>query len=130
MSPGVSKEVLEILDIASGKLDVGIGTYSYHNLTLDNMIAQLKALNISKIEMSRGEFMLMNHPGDDLFHSVRAKLIAPGFAAFPITVRRSKTIRISRMRCASRRFWECRISAAMQPAASLAASISAAREKV
>jgi sugar phosphate isomerase/epimerase len=59
---------------ASTKLDVGIGTYSYHNLTLDDMITQLKALNISEIEMSRGEFMLMNHPGDDLFHSARAKL--------------------------------------------------------
>jgi sugar phosphate isomerase/epimerase len=59
---------------ASTKLDVGIGTYSYHNLTLDDMITQLKALNISEIEMSRGEFMLMNQPGDDLFHSARAKL--------------------------------------------------------
>jgi sugar phosphate isomerase/epimerase len=59
---------------ASGKLDVGIGTYSYHNLSIDDMIAQLKALNISEIEMSRGEFMLMNHPGDEMFHSVRAQL--------------------------------------------------------
>jgi sugar phosphate isomerase/epimerase len=63
---------------ASSKLDVGIGTYSYHNLTLDDMIAQLKALDISEIEMSRGEFMVMNHPGDDLFHSARAKLDRAG----------------------------------------------------
>ena len=63
---------------ASGKLDVGIGTYSYHNLSIDDMIVQLKALNISEIEMSRGEFMLMNHPSDDMFHSVRAKLNRAG----------------------------------------------------
>jgi inosose dehydratase len=63
---------------ASGKLDVGIGTYSYHNLSIDDMIAQLKALNVSEIEMSRGEFMLMNHPGDDMFHSVRAQLDRAG----------------------------------------------------
>jgi len=62
----------------SDKLDVGIGTYSYHNLSLDDMIAQLTALNISEIEMSRVEFMLMNHPGDDLFHSTRTKLDRAG----------------------------------------------------
>jgi sugar phosphate isomerase/epimerase len=63
---------------ASSKLDVGIGTYSYHDSTLDDMIAQLNALNISEIEMSRGEFMVMNHPGDDLFHSARTKLDRAG----------------------------------------------------
>ena len=63
---------------ASGKLDVGIGTYSYHNLSLDDMIAQLKALDISEIEMSRGEFMLMNHPSDDLFHAAWDKLNRAG----------------------------------------------------
>src|SRR3984885_12767883 len=63
---------------ASGKLDVGIGTYSYHALTVDDMIDQLRALNIAEIEMSLGEFMLMNHPGDELFRSVRAKLDRSG----------------------------------------------------
>ena len=63
---------------ASSKLDVGIGAYSYHNLTLDDMIAQLHALHISEIEMSRGEFMVMNHPGDDLFRSARTKLDRAG----------------------------------------------------
>lgn len=63
---------------ASGKLDIGIGTYSYHNLSLDDMIAQLNALKIAEIEMSRGEFMLMNHPGDDLFRSVQTKLERAG----------------------------------------------------
>jgi inosose dehydratase len=56
------------------KLDVGIGTYSYHNLGFDEMVAQLNALQVSRIEMSRGEFMLMNHPSDDLFRAARAKL--------------------------------------------------------
>jgi inosose dehydratase len=55
------------------KLKIGIGTYSYHNLSLDDMIIQLNALKVSGIEMSRGEFMLMNHPSDDLFRSARTK---------------------------------------------------------
>ena len=56
------------------KLEIGIGTYSYHNLTLEAMITQLNSLKISEIEMSRGEFMLMNHPGDELFQAARSKL--------------------------------------------------------
>jgi len=63
---------------AAGKLRVGIGTYSYHNLPMDDMIVQLNSLHVSEIEMSRGEFMLMNHPGDDLFHSARTKFDAAG----------------------------------------------------
>jgi inosose dehydratase len=62
----------------SSQLDIGIGTYSYHNLSLDAMIAQLNALKVSEIEMSRGEFMLMNHPGDDLFRAARSKLDVAG----------------------------------------------------
>ena len=62
----------------SGKLDIGIGTYSYHNLTLEAMITQLNSLRISEVEMSRGEFMLMNHPGDDSFRAARNKLDAAG----------------------------------------------------
>jgi inosose dehydratase len=63
---------------ASTKLNVGIGTYSYHNLTLDQMIVQLNALDVREIEMSRGEFMLMNHPTDDLFHTARTKFDQAG----------------------------------------------------
>ena len=33
------------------------------------MIVQLNALGVREIEMSRGEFMLMNHPTEDLFRS-------------------------------------------------------------
>ena len=63
---------------ASTRLNVGIGTYSYHNLSLDQMIVQLNALNVSEIEMSRGEFMLMNHPIEDLFRSARTKFDQAG----------------------------------------------------
>jgi hypothetical protein len=42
------------------------------------MIVQLNALNVREIEMSRGEFMLMNHPTDDLFHSARTKFDQAG----------------------------------------------------
>ena len=42
------------------------------------MIAQLNALTISEIEMSQGQFMLMNHPGDDLFQAARKKLDLAG----------------------------------------------------
>lgn len=59
--------------IASAKLNIGIGTYSYHNLPIDDIMVQLKALHISEIEMSRGEFMLMNHPSDELVRSARSK---------------------------------------------------------
>jgi sugar phosphate isomerase/epimerase len=63
---------------ASTRLNVGIGTYSYHNLSLDEMIVQLTAVQISEIEMSRGEFMLMNRPTDDLFHMARTKFDQAG----------------------------------------------------
>jgi len=63
---------------AASKLNVGIGTYSYHNLSLDEMIVQLTALNVREIEMSRGEFMLMNHPGDALFRTARTKFDQAG----------------------------------------------------
>jgi len=63
---------------ASSKLNIGVGAYSYHNLSMDDMIVQLNALRVTEIEMSRGEFMLMNHPGDELFRSASGKLDAAG----------------------------------------------------
>jgi sugar phosphate isomerase/epimerase len=63
---------------AAAKLNVGIGTYSYHNLSMDEMIVQLNALQVGEIEMSRGEFMLMNHPTEELFRSARTKLDRAG----------------------------------------------------
>jgi len=58
---------------AAPKLTIGIGTYTYHNYSLDDMIDQLKALHIEEIEMSRLEFMLMKAPTDEMCRSARAK---------------------------------------------------------
>lgn len=63
---------------ASSRLNVGIGTYSYHNLSVDDMIVQLNALRIKEIEMSRGEFMLFSKPDASLFSSAREKLDRAG----------------------------------------------------
>ena len=60
------------------RLNIGVGAYSYHNLSLDEMIFQLNALRIREIEMSRGEFMLFSKPGDDLFRATREKLDRAG----------------------------------------------------
>ena len=58
---------------AADTLRVGIGTYSYHNISLDDMVAQLNLLKITEIEMSRGEFMLMNHPTEEMCRGAREK---------------------------------------------------------
>jgi len=58
------------------RLPIGIGTYSYHSLSMDDMIVQLKALHVDVIEMSRVEFMLLSHPVDELFRTTRARLDA------------------------------------------------------
>lgn len=63
---------------ASGKLNIGIGTYSDHNLSVDDMIVQLNALRIQEIEMSRGEFMLFSKPDASLFRSTADKLDRAG----------------------------------------------------
>jgi sugar phosphate isomerase/epimerase len=57
---------------ALGTLNIGIGTYSYHGLSMEAMVVQLQALHIQQIEMSRGEFMLMSHPGEERFRGARA----------------------------------------------------------
>lgn len=59
-------------------LNIGIGTYSYHGLSVDEMIVQLNALSIREIEMSRVEFMLLSHPVDQLFRATREKLDRAG----------------------------------------------------
>lgn len=64
--------------LALTRLNIGVGTFSYHNLSLDEMIIQLNALRIPEIEMSRGEFMLLSHPKAELFRSARAKLDRAG----------------------------------------------------
>ena len=59
---------------ALNRLNIGVGTFSYHNLSIDDMIIQLNALRIREIEMSRGEFMLLSHPKEELFRATRKKL--------------------------------------------------------
>jgi sugar phosphate isomerase/epimerase len=63
---------------ARTRLRIGVSTFSYHNLSMDAMIEQLKTLKIAEIEMSRGEFMLLSHPHDDLFRTAREKLDRAG----------------------------------------------------
>lgn len=71
--------MLAALPAASqNKLNIGVGTFSYHNLSIDDMIVQLKALRIAQIEMSRGEFMLFSKPDETLFRSTKAKLDTAG----------------------------------------------------
>jgi sugar phosphate isomerase/epimerase len=64
--------------LALNRLNIGVGTFSYHNLSIDDMITQLNALRIREIEMSRGEFMLLNHPKAELFRETRVKLDRAG----------------------------------------------------
>ena len=60
------------------KLNLGIGTYTYHSLSIDDMIVQLKRLEIAEIEMSRGEFMLFSRPTPEKFEAVKTKLDRAG----------------------------------------------------
>src|SRR5580700_2101454 len=59
-------------------LDIGVGTFSYHSMPLEAMIVQLNRLRVGRIEMSRGEFMLLSHPKDELFRTTREKLDRAG----------------------------------------------------
>ena len=75
---------------AAQRLRIGIGTYTYHGLSMDDMIAQLTALRITEIEMSRGEFMLMHNPTDAMFQSAKAKLDRAGIRCvsyYPATIK-------------------------------------------
>jgi sugar phosphate isomerase/epimerase len=63
---------------AFGSLNIGVGTYSYHSISVDEMIVQLKALRIHEIEMSRVEFMLLSNPHDELFSTAKEKLDRAG----------------------------------------------------
>ena len=63
---------------ARRKLALGIGTYTYHSLSIDDMIVQLKRLKIAEIEMSRGEFMLFSRPTPEQFEGVKTKLDRAG----------------------------------------------------
>jgi inosose dehydratase len=69
---------------ALAPLTIGIGTFSYHALSFDDMMAQLEillptnGLHNQQVEMSRGEYMVMSHPSDELFRTAKAKLDKAG----------------------------------------------------
>jgi sugar phosphate isomerase/epimerase len=63
---------------AAYRLNIGIGTYTYHSLSIDDMITRLATLDIKEIEMSRGEFMLMKPPTDEMCLSARSKFDRAG----------------------------------------------------
>lgn len=75
---GASAAALCVPLPGKGKLSLGMGTYSYHGLTIDAMIVQLQRLEIREIEMSRGEFMLFSKPPRERFAFARAKFDAGG----------------------------------------------------
>jgi len=62
----------------ASRLRIGIGTYTYHSLSIDDMIGRLSALQITEIEMSRGEFMLMKPPTPEMCQSARSKFDRAG----------------------------------------------------
>jgi inosose dehydratase len=63
---------------SSALLNIGVGTFSYHTLSMDDMITQLKRLRIREVEMSRGEFMLMHPPTVEMCQAARAKFDQAG----------------------------------------------------
>ena len=63
---------------AAYRLNIGIGTYTYHAVSIDGMIARLTALGITEIEMSRGEFMLMKPPTDEMCRSAKSGFDSAG----------------------------------------------------
>ena len=73
---------------ALAPLTIGIGTFSYHALSFDDMMAQLEillptnGLHNQQIEMSRGEYMVMSHPSDELFRTAKAKLETSDYLGF------------------------------------------------
>src|ERR1700683_2099317 len=64
--------------LAAPRLKIGIGTYTYHNYSIDDMIARLTALHITEIEMVRGEFMLMKPPTDEMCQAAKRKFDQAG----------------------------------------------------
>ena len=63
---------------AGDRLNLGVGTFSYHTLPIDEMIVQLKLLQISEIEMSNGEFMLMQPPTTAMCQAAREQFDRAG----------------------------------------------------
>jgi sugar phosphate isomerase/epimerase len=78
LAAGCSLASAVVPRLSLNPLNVGVGTYSYHGLSMDDMIAQLTALRVREIEMSRVEFMLLSHPQDQLFEATKNKLDRAG----------------------------------------------------
>lgn len=55
----------------AGKLDLGVGSFSYHNLSMQEMAKQLVQLGVKEIEMSHGSFMLMKPPAVSMVEEAR-----------------------------------------------------------
>src|SRR3954471_4931788 len=74
-SPGVLSAAIDEKrpGAPSSRMRLGIGLYTYHGLSIDAMIEQLRMLDITEVEMSRGEFMLFSKPRAEMFKSVRAR---------------------------------------------------------
>lgn len=70
---GTAATALTAFSRAVNHLNVGVGTFSYHTLSMSDMIVQLKRLHIREVEMSRGEFMLMKPPTPEMCHDARRK---------------------------------------------------------
>jgi len=64
--------------LGADRLRIGIGTYTYHSLSMDDMVVALKELGINEIEMSREEFMLMKPPTEEMCRSARSKFDRAG----------------------------------------------------
>ena len=103
---------------AATKLNLGIGTYTYHSLSIDDMIVQLKRLEIRQIEMSRGEFMLFSKPAPEKFQSVKTKLDSAGIQCVSYYTATIKDDKISTTPCALPICWACATSPATRPAIS------------
>jgi sugar phosphate isomerase/epimerase len=63
---------------AAARLNIGVGTFSYHTLSIEDMILQLQRLGVKQVEMSRGEFMLMQPPTPQMCQSARDKFDRAG----------------------------------------------------
>jgi len=79
---------------AARRLRLGIGTYTYHNLSVDDMFVQLQALNVKEIEMSRAEFMNFTRPPIERFESFRRKADAAGIQCvsyYALTIKKKRS---------------------------------------
>ena len=75
---GAASVIPSAMNASPQRLKLGIGCYTYHDLSVDDMIEQLSALKIEEIEMSRGEFMNFSKPPVERFENFRRKIDEAG----------------------------------------------------